>query len=322
MNWIEVSISTTSAGVEHIESRLLLAGLSGWQVYDAEEMRSFLENNPRYWDYLDDNIFDDYPELVTVRFYAADDKPGRDLIAAVEAELDDLRRLPHDVDLGLLSITALPVKDEDWLDRWKDYFLPFEIGRNLVIKPSWEEYSNPDKIVVDINPGHVFGTGHHETTRMCIEVLERYIKAGDIMLDLGCGSGILSVIALLLGAEECVAADISPGAAGVTHLNAEANGLPKEKITVFIGDVVNDTQLHEQVNIHKYDCIAANIIADVIISLAPIVADMDCLKPGGWFLSSGIIKERLEEVVSSLVDAGFTVVETIIDGDWASVIVK
>ena len=320
MKWLEISITTSAIGIEHVEATLLMCGISGWQVYDIDEMRTFLAENPKEWDCIDEAAFENYPNNATLMFFVADDENGIEIIEDVKAELNALSYSLPDIDLGSLELTATQVDDENWLESWKEFFVPFEIGENLVIKPSWEEYSNDEKIVVDINPGHVFGTGHHETTRLCIEALERRIKPGDIMLDLGCGSGILSIIGILLGAKESIAADHSPGAAGVTYLNAEANGIPKEKLTVHIGDVVADAHLHEKISSGKYDCIVANIITDVIISLSPIIACMGCLKPGGLFISSGIITERLDEVHQALRDSGFDIIETTVDGGWACVI--
>jgi ribosomal protein L11 methyltransferase len=297
-----------------------MSGISGWQVFDIDEMREHLADNPKEWDCLDDNIFDKYPEFVTLMFFVSDDNTGIELIEDVKAEIYNLAYSLPDVDLGTLDVNLSLVDDDNWLESWKEFFVPFAVGEKLIIKPPWEEYESNDKIVIDINPGHVFGTGHHETTRMCIEALERYIKPGDIMLDLGCGSGILSIIGIILGASESVAVDHSPGAAGVTYLNAEANGVSKDKLNVHIGDVLKNKRLIKEIYSQKYDCIVANIITGVIIQLSPILAKMGTLKPGGVYISSGIIDDRLDEVLAEIKNVGFNILETITDGGWVCVI--
>jgi len=322
MKWIEVSIATTSSGAESVEAQLLIGGVSGWQIIDPDEMRRFLAENPMLWDYADDSLFEDSPEYVIIRFYAADNEHGRAMIETVKTGLDSLKKSLPDADLGSLAISLEQVDDESWPDSWKKYFKPFGIGKNIVIRPEWEEYSQEGKTVVAVEPGHMFGTGLHETTRMCIEALEQYIKPGDTMLDLGCGSGILAVTGIVLGAAKCVAVDINPEAAGVTYNNAELNGISGEKLHVHTGDIINSPALQEQVSAYKYDCITANIVADVIIPLSELTAKMNCIKPGGTLIASGIILERLDEVLAAFLSSGFSIVETLTAGGWACVVVK
>jgi len=319
MKWIELNIITSTSGVEHIEAMLLSIGLSGWQVLDREEMRSFLDNNPAHWDYIDDCLFDDYPEYVTIRLYETDNKAGKAIIENIRTGLSGLKTACPDIDFGLLLMTETHVGEETWLDNWKKYFKPLEIGKNIVIKPAWEDYTHAGKIVMDIDPGHVFGTGHHETTRLCIEELERCIKPGDIMLDLGCGSGILSVIGLLLGAEKCIAADINRNAVDITRQNAGKNGIPAARLTTYYGDIINNRRMQKQVGSCKYDCIVANIVADTIISLSPLIKRMGCLKPEGIFIASGIIDTSLDEVIDALKNTGFDIKEIRTENDWACV---
>ena len=319
MKWMEINITTSSSGVEHIETMLLDIGLSGWQIFDREEIRSFLEKNPAQWDYIDEHVFDDYPESVTVRLYETDNKTGKRMADKIRVGMDELKRNLSDVDFGQFLMSVTPVSEDAWIDNWKKYFKPIEVGKNIVIKPDWEEYANTDKIVMNIDPGHVFGTGHHETTRLCIEELERCIKPGDIMLDIGCGSGILSVIGLLLGAQKCVAVDINRNAVDITRQNAGKNGIGNKRLTTYYGDIINNRRLQKQVRAIKYDCIVANIVADTIIALASLIAKIGCLKPGGKFIASGIINPSLSEVIFALKNAGYDVPEIRTENDWACV---
>ena len=316
MKWIEIGITTTSKGTEYVEAMLLCCGLSEWQVIDYDEMRSFLAEHPQQWDYVDERTFEDDTEYVTVKFYATDNESGKALIETVKTGLSDLKSTQTGVDLGSLAISLRQVDDETWLDSWKAYFKPLEIGSKIVIKPAWEQYTNTGKIVVDLDPGHVFGTGQHETTRLCIEALERCTEVGDTMLDLGCGSGILSVIGIMLGAEKCIAVDFDPNAADITYHNAERNGIAKDKLSVLTGDIINCPHLYEQIIVNKYDIITANIVADTVIKLSAMIAEMNCLKPGGVFITSGIIADRAEEVYSALKNAGFNDVKTDIASEW------
>ena len=322
MKWIECSITTTSVGVEHVESRLIKLGFSGWQVIDLVEMRAFLLDNPLHWDYIDENLFADMSEYATIKLYFEDDETGRAAIKSVETELSDLKRSTPDTDFGPLSISAIRVDDESWLDAWKEFFKPLEIGKSIVVRPAWEDYSSKDKLVVGIDPGYVFGTGQHETTRMCIEALEQLISPGDAMLDLGCGSGILSIVALALGAGKCMAVDLNPDAAGIVFQNAAINCIPDKKLTVIIGDIISDSTVSGLISGSKYDCIAANIVTDVIIPMMPLLSGLDILKPGGFLICSGIIKDRLDEVLQAAKGAGFSIMETMQAGEWASVICR
>ena len=241
------------------------------------------------------------------------------------------------------------VSDDNWRDAWKTYFKPIEIGKNIVIKPAWEVYDNPGKLIFQIEPGNVFGTGQHESTRMCIEALEQYIKPGDIIMDIGCGSGILAIIGLMLGAEYCAAVDHNPDVTKAVMQNASLNGISRDKLDIRIGDFFENPELLKpiekacykeasdavcdktaQMNTNKarkniadynsYDCIIANIVADAIIPLSPLIAEASCLKPDGLFIVSGIIIERLDEVLAALDGADFKIEEIKKLGEWACVV--
>ena len=322
MRWIEVSIATTSSGTEHIEALLLGCGVSGWQVDDIKEMREFLDSNPQQWDYIEEHIFQNMPEHAIIRFFVADGKAGRAMAENVKAKLAGLKDAMPDFDFGPLTVTLTSVEDESWHGDAGSSFKPVEIGKLIVIKPEWELYPDSGKIFVNINPGNAFGTGLHETTRLCIIALERCIKHGDIMLDIGCGSGILSIVGLMLGAKKCIAVDNNPDAAGAACKNAAMNGIPKENLRVLTGDIFNDLSLQEEIMARKYDCIAANIVADAIIELSAHCAIRNCIKPGGVLITSGIITERLGDVLSALEKAGYNDIETETQNKWACVTAK
>jgi ribosomal protein L11 methyltransferase len=267
MKYIEVNITTTQRGKESVEAKLLACGIIGWQVIDFAEMRSFLKNNPKLWDYVDESVFEDETELVTLRTYVTDDETGEKIIETVKEAVGEIEDSATSGSLRKPTISLAKVDDENWLDNWKKYFVPFEIGEKIVICPAWEQYSNPDKIVMVVEPGSAFGTGHHESTRLSIEALERYIKHGDTMLDLGCGSGILSVIGLLLGAENCVAVDFNPNSEKITFYNVEINDISKDRLTFYTDDLFRSDSLRASIEALQYDCIVANIVADAIIPL-------------------------------------------------------
>ena len=196
-----------------------------------------------------------------------------------------------------------------------------EIGEKILVKPQWEELTEPtDRVVFNINPGMSFGTGSHETTQLCLSQLEKYVTQGCRMLDLGCGSGILSVVSLLLGAESAVAVDIDPNCIDTAYENADMNNIDRDKYTVISGNVLTDPDVKEVISQHKYEVVAANIVADVIIGLAPTARLY--MKEGGVFITSGIIDGRQEEVKSALIDAGFSIANMERRKDWWSIVCK
>ena len=345
MKWIETSIAVEADAVELIETILQDSGISGWQVIDYNEMSAFLEDNPDKWDYIDECLFNDATDLATIRFYTEEGETGDATIESVRRALEGLISSTHDAKEGAVSITAKHADDEDWLHNWRKYYKRLEVGNNIVIAPAWEnsditcgDESNErravtgcidgkrmnggggHKLVVRLDPGNAFGTGQHESTRLCIIALERFLKPGGKMLDLGCGSGILSVVGLMLGAAHCDAADINPDAQELSSRNAAINGIPPQRLNVHIGDAIKDKGLTRLLLSERYDCIVANIIADSIISLSSLISEARCLNPGGVFISSGIIKDRADEVVMSLSRAGFAIIETETMGDWVSVV--
>ena len=226
----------------------------------------------------------------------------------------ELKEYDQDGIFGRLEISLDDIKEEDWSNNWKKYFHTMEIGETLIVKPFWEEAPKTDKKVFEINPGLSFGTGSHHTTRLCLEDIENTVKAGDKVLDLGCGSGILSVVSLMYGAESAVAIDIDPNSMDTAYDNLTRNHLPKDKYSVIIGNILSDEELQEKILEEKYDLILANIVADVIIASLPLVKK--AIKSDGIFITSGIISDRAVEVMEAIKENGFDIISEKRSADW------
>ena len=321
MNWIKVTIYTTNAGIEPVSGRLLQLGITGLEIEDAQEFDDFLEESKEFWDYVDDNLVEKMHGETNVKVYVSDDTAGRELLLAIKSTLAELKTIDADNEFGRLEMETDGMTEQDWANNWRKYFHPLEIGEKIMIKPEWEELSeHTDRIVFNIEPGMSFGTGSHYTTQLCLEALEKYIKEGDRMLDLGCGSGILSVIALMLGAKEAVAVDIDPNAVDTAYQNAARNNVDKSKYTVLAGNVVTDPDIQATIAKNKYEVVCANIVADVIIGLAPKAKEY--MKEDGVFITSGIIEDRIDDVKNALTENGFEIVKVNQRKDWASIICR
>lgn len=321
MEWLKVSIFTTSEGIEPLSGRLYSTGITGIEIEDEQDFNDFLENNTEYWDYVDEDLRESKKGETRVIVYVSDNAAGHEQLMAIKSELAAMKVLDEDNVFGRLEIETDGINEEDWANNWKKYYHPIEIGEKILIKPVWEDIDkNTDRVVFNIEPGLSFGTGSHETTQLCLETLEKYIKPGMKVLDLGCGSGILSVIALLLGAESAVAVDIDPNAADIAYENAERNGIGKDRYTVYAGNILTDTKIQDAISEQEYDIVLANIVADVIIALTP--AAKKYMKKGGVFITSGIISDRAEEVKQTLTDTGFEIVSEQCKKDWVSIICK
>ena len=297
----------TPAGLEPVSALLEDLGITGLVIDDEGDFQDFLEHNHAYWDYVDDQLMQEKKGLCRVTFYLSDDAEG-------EKQLRDAEALLADFPASRLTRSA--VQDADWENNWKQFYRPMEIGDRLIVIPEWESTGVPEgRVALRLNPGLTFGTGSHATTRLCLQALEQHIHGGEKVLDLGCGSGILSIAALLLGAKDAFACDIDDKCVGVAYENAALNGVGKEHYTVRAGDVLSDKKLQKEFG-GDYDVIVANIVADVIIALAPQVGKL--LKKGSIFLCSGIIDDRAEEVREKLVEAGWTIEETRSSEGWFS----
>ena len=313
-NWTEVTIWTTSAGIDAVTGMLMDLGIDGFVIEDAQDFADFLKDTEIYWDYVDEELSKEKQEAETnVKIYVEDSPEGAELLAQVDAGLAAIRTRDAEGAFGRCVTELASIRREDWENNWKQYFKPFAVGEKFIIKPSWETCDNPDgRIVLEIDPSSSFGTGTHNTTQLCICELERLVKPGDRLLDMGCGSGILSVAARLLGASDIGAADIDPNAVNIARENAEKNGF---ELTTYVGDVTGDAALDEQIG-GGYDIIVANIVADVIMGMQEILNRK--LKDDGTLIVSGIIAPRADEVQESLLGAGFVLRNRQQSGDWVA----
>lgn len=321
MDWIQISIYTAPEGIEPVSGRLYQLGINGVEIEDETDFKTFLEENKDYWDYVDDELIKQKSGETRIKTYVSDNLAGREMLASISDSLRELKELDDENQFGRLELVLDNVKEEDWANNWKKYYHPIEIGSRILIRPEWEDVpSNSERTVFTINPGMSFGTGSHDTTRLCLESLEKLVVPGCSMLDLGCGSGILSIVSILLGAAKAHAVDIDPNAVDIAYENASKNGVGKNVYTVEAGNIVSDSKLRDKLAENKYDIVAANIVADVIIAVAPFIPNF--MTKDGVFITSGIITDRLEDVKASLEDVGFRIDEINISGDWASVICR
>ena len=319
MNWIKVTITTTAQGIDPISGRLLDLGINGIEIADKDDFQEFLENNRACWDYVDEELERLKDADTQITLYVSDGAQGLEQLAAIRSSMADLKAMDTESCYGTLDISTDHVKDEDWSEIWKQYFHPLPGGKNILINPVWEPVKDAgNKTVFTVNPGMSFGTGSHPSTRFCIEEIESNLKPGDTVLDLGCGSGILSIIALLLGAAHADAVDIDPNAVDVAYNNLALNHLSRDHYHAVAGDIISNASLRKRLG--TYDLVIANIVADVIISLAPHVRNF--MKPNAVFICSGIILERLDEVLEAITKAGLMVMDIRKDTDWAAVTAK
>ena len=313
MKWLALHIDTVPAGLEPVEATLSSLGIDGLVIEDEEDFRRFLEQNKQYWDYVDEELDQSMVGKCRITFYVEETETGFAQVAAARIAMAQLKK--DHPEYAPLLMTMDGVEDADWENNWKAFYKPMEIGERLIVIPDWEEADPKGRVALRMNPGLTFGTGSHATTRLCLTALEREVKEGMRVLDLGCGSGILSIAALLLGAESAFACDIDEKAVGVAYENAALNGIGKERYTVRAGDILSDAGLQKEMGA-GYDIVVANIVSDVIITLAPAARRL--MKEGGRFLTSGIIDDRAEEVRAALEAAGFAVEEANSSEGWFS----
>lgn len=317
MKWYEITIDTSSLGTEIVYAVLDAIGISNVRILeDAAAVNHELKSVAKYWDYVDGETVGQNPSPAVVA-YVLDDYEGQKTVEKIRGAINALKAEPTDFDLGSLEISINNIADEDWENNWKQYYKPFPVGEKLFITPAWEETQTDGiKTVLRLDPGLAFGTGSHETTMLCLKLLERAVKPSYSMLDLGCGSGILFIAALLLGAENAVAADIDPIVRDVVRRNAELNGIDEKRYMLHIGNILQDENVKALISAKKYDVICANIVADVLIMLAPAIYDL--LSEKGCFIGSGIIKDRLEDVKSAFSVNRLKILVEDIKGEWCA----
>ena len=309
MNWLELHIDTTHAGLDTVTAMLSALDIDGVIIDDETDFQDFLENNHQYWDYVDEDLEKAMAGKSRITFYLLANDTGYGKLGEVRVALQKLKESRDDC--GTLLLSMENIQDADWETSWKKYYKPLEIGDRLLVVPQWEtedpKVRASSRVPLILDPGLTFGTGSHATTRLCLTALEKAVRGGERVLDLGCGSGILSIAALRLGAAEATAVDIDDKCLTVAYDNAALNGIGKDTYTVKVGNVLTDEAMRAQLG-GGYQIVLANIVADVIIGLAPLVRSM--LAPGGLFLCSGIIDTRAEEVADKLREAGLVIEET------------
>ncbi|MCL1964910.1 MAG: 50S ribosomal protein L11 methyltransferase [Firmicutes bacterium] len=312
MRWIEVTVRTNTAGADMISEQLMRAGAKGTAIADRHDAVRDMEG-PLKWDMLDQSVVDAMDEDVLVRGYLPDDVTSAERLEALRTALLGLTAEHIGFDAGPLTLSVDNVAEEDWAENWKQYYKPFRVGKRLVVKPVWEAFEQgPGDVVIEIDPGMAFGNGTHETTSMCLSLLEELLRPGDTVLDVGTGSGILALAAAKLGAGRVAAVDLDPVAVAVARENIARNGAA-DIVEIREGDLLAGVSA-------KAGLVVANIIADAVILLAD--AARARLTPGGLFLCSGIIREREQDVLCSLTSAGFSIERVEYKGEWVAVVAR
>ncbi|MBR1752830.1 MAG: 50S ribosomal protein L11 methyltransferase [Ruminococcus sp.] len=314
--WFEIEILTEKAGFDAVTGSLLRLDINGFSINDREEFKAFTEDKDASWDYIDDKLLEDKMSQNSVTCYLADNEQGRAQLELVKNEMKALKERDTENAFGSLEITVREVAEEDWANNWKQYFKPFAVGKNLYVKPSWEEPADVgERRIIEIDPGSSFGTGQHETTRMCLEMLDDKVRPGFKVLDLGCGSGILSIAAARLGAQRIVSVDIDLNSVKIANENFEQNGIDKSIYTTYAGNVLEDKQLLEKIGT-GYDVVCANIVSDVLIAMSGLFDSL--ISDNGVVIISGIIEERMYEVFDKMVENGFKLCSHLKDSGWAA----
>ena len=312
MKWNKFTLKTRSEVEDIVISTLADVGIEGVEIQDKQPLTES-DKQQMFVDIMPDIPDDD--GIAYLNFYLDVDEDKEKVLADVRAALAEMQEF---LDLGECTITESETEDKDWINNWKQYFKQFYVDDILII-PSWEEVKpeDRDKMIIHIDPGTAFGTGMHETTQLCIRQLKKYVTKDTELLDVGTGSGILSIIALKLGARHAVGTDLDPCAVPAVEENKEVNGIPVEAFDMMIGNIIDDKEVQDKVGYEKYDIVTANILADVLVPLTPVIVHQ--MKPGAVYITSGILDVKEEVVKEAVVTAGLEVVEVTHQGEWVSV---
>ncbi len=312
MKWNKFRLKTTTAAEEIVSSTLMELGIQGVEIEDKIPLTQ-KDKEQMFVDILPETAEDDGIAYIT--FYLEEEEDKALMLQKVREELEELSEF---LDIGEAVIEESQTEDVDWVNNWKQYFHQFTIDDVLII-PSWEDVKPEDenKMIIHIDPGTAFGTGMHETTQLCIRQIRKYVTPDTEILDVGCGSGILGMLALKFGAKHSVGTDLDPCAIDATHENMEVNGISRDQYEVMIGNIIDDKEIQDKVGYEKYDIVAANILADVLIPLTPVI--LSHLKSGGIYITSGIIDDKEEAVKEAVEAAGMEILEVGHQGEWVSV---
>lgn len=312
MKWNKFRLKTTTESEDIVSSMLMDLGIQGIEIEDKIPLTQS-DKEQMFVDILPEIEADD--GVAYISFYLEEDEDKEEVLADVKKELEEMRAYTN---VGACTIEESQTEDVDWVNNWKQYFHQFYVDDVLII-PSWEEVKpeDEDKMIIHIDPGTAFGTGMHETTQLCIRQIRKYVTPDTTILDVGCGSGILGMLALKFGAKYSVGTDLDPCAIDATYENMEVNGITKDQYEVMIGNIIDDKEVQDKVGYEKYDIVVANILADVLVPLTPVILHQ--LKTGGIYITSGIIDAKEETVVEAVKEAGLEVLEVTYQGEWVSV---
>ena len=312
MTWNKFRLKTTTESEDIVSSMLMDLGIQGIEIEDKIPLTQS-DKEQMFVDILPEIEADD--GVAYISFYLEEDEDKEEVLANVKKELEEMRAYTN---VGACTIEESQTEDVDWVNNWKQYFHQFYVDDVLII-PSWEEVKpeDEDKMIIHIDPGTAFGTGMHETTQLCIRQIRKYVTPDTTILDVGCGSGILGMLALKFGAKYSVGTDLDPCAIDATYENMEVNGITKDQYEVMIGNIIDDKEVQDKVGYEKYDIVVANILADVLVPLTPVILHQ--LKTGGIYITSGIIDAKEETVVEAVKEAGLEVLEVTYQGEWVSV---
>ena len=299
MRYIEVTVNTPPDEIELRCQQMADMGAEGFVIESEEDLRDFLENNRQYWDYVDEALEESFKGLSRIKCYLTDDDAGRLVLKKIRQSYE--------------GVMTAPVQDSDWENNWRQYYKPIETGKKLVVVPEWESAPDCSRAALRLDPGLIFGTGSHATTRMCLEALEAFSGPGVKVLDLGCGSGILGIGALILGCDSCVSVDVDPKAPDVVKANAALNDIGPDRLRALAGDIIADAALRRELGA-GYDMVLANIVADVIIPLSGMVEQF--MAPGAVFICSGIIDHRRGDTEAVLSANGFAIERRLSMEEW------
>lgn len=305
MKYIEITINTPSELIDERCEQLATLGAEGFSIENEEDFREFLDNNHQYWDYVDDELENRFAGVSRIKLYLCEDDNGLAVMKAIVNAFPEAQ--------------TATVDDSDWENNWREFYKPIEVGQRLVVVPEWEEVPDDGRVPLRLDPGLIFGTGSHATTKMCLAALENFSKPGVRVLDLGCGSGILGIGALILGCDSCLGIDIDPKAPDVVMSNAALNGIGSDKMTAWAGDIIADASLRARSG-SGYQLVLANIVADVIIPLSAFVRSF--MAPDAVFICSGIIDHRCEDTRKALLENGFEILEHKQDEEWNCFVCK